>query len=503
MGKMVSVSQHEYGDYMERVRELFADGKPHLPKEANEVSEYGYVQIKRLFYQGFLLRTRDPLNYSYVETHGKKAKWRRIRGYMYIRADSPLLDENNTLEWEFKRTERWTWVTTSEKRLLHFINYEQSEELQKDHYKRLLSKKRVINYFKDRGMGATTGVIAKDLGVDTVRMSGFLRVMVAQGEVVKKGKWNPMLGRETMFRGHLHGYVYGLTPEQCESFIKSGKTLTAEANAILKETIKNSNDKRLTPLHIFVNSPYDYDPATVTYSVNNLVNLFKNIEKTESAGLVFLYDKTKLTEEDVKRGVEYWDRKLSLKRSFGWTIGSMHEKFAQICLDKMSKDLKFDWNFQRVTRGGQESFRIRTSQGNELDRVLMVSVGPLGIEHYYPIEAKYKRQGMMLPDVQKLYDVLRNSNEFGCSIEFEGKQVRVLKANVTPVLVAPYFTREAQRWALRHGMITLPTWKLTQYYAEKKGIKINLKKLSKQYLERTNKAQTIDEFLKVKLSGKV
>ena len=114
----VSDKEPQYGEDIDRVRELFADGKLHLPKEANEISEYGYAHIKRLFCRGILLRTREQLNFNYVEEYRGKKKWCRIRGYAYISAESPLLGQNNTLEWEFKQTEGGTQDTTIEKRLV-------------------------------------------------------------------------------------------------------------------------------------------------------------------------------------------------------------------------------------------------------------------------------------------------------------------------------------------------------------------------------------------------
>lgn len=331
---MVSVSQPEYGEDVDCVRELFADGRPHTPKEVTTISQYGYAHILALFHRGTLLRTRDQLNYTYVETHGKKAKWRRIRGYMYILAGSPLLGQNNTLEWEFKRTERWTLVTTIEKRLLSFINYEQSKQLQKDHYKRVLSRKQIIEFFKKRGLGATTRMIAEGLGLGVVkvRLSPLLAEMVAQGELVRMGKWNPKIMRETIFRGKLHGYVYGLDDKQCKMFIQSGEVLSQEANAMLKEIIKNSNEKRLTPLNTFIDAPYHFDSSSVSYHANNLVNTFENIKKIESStGQVFLYIKDKMTEKDVEQDVEYWNRKLSQKGSFSLAIGDIHEKLFKLC----------------------------------------------------------------------------------------------------------------------------------------------------------------------------
>lgn len=495
-----SDKQPQYGEDIDRVRELFADGDSHLPKEANEISDYGYAHILALFRRGVLLRTREQLNYSHVEEYRGKAKWCRVRGYAYVLADSPLLGENNTLERRFERTERWTLVTTIEKQMLNFINYEQSKRLQKHHYKRQLSSKQIVKYFKERDLGATTRIIAKDLGIEAVKLSSLLQKMVARAELVRIGRWNPTLGRETVFRGKLQGYVYGLNNKQCKMFIQSGEVLTCEANAMLKKVIENSNEKRLIPLYTFTSPPYNYDPAVVSYHANSLVNTFKEIEKIESKGQVFLYVKDKMKKEDVKRGIEYWDRKLSKKKSFGNIIGDIHEKLVQIALDEMSEDLEFDWQFQRVIRGSKVSFQIRISTGHEIDRILLVTMNPLGVKHYFPIEAKYKRSGMMLPDVKKLYDVLRKSMKFGSSINFDGKQVRVLKANVTPVLVAPYFTKDARNWALRHGMIVLSTWVLTKYYAEKKGLKrIDPKKWAKEYIERTNKNTTIDDFLEVKL----
>jgi hypothetical protein len=251
-----------YGEYIRRVRVFFRDGEPHCPGEAADLGGNTYHNILMLFQQGFLLRTRELLSYDYVEVHGSKVKWYRIRGYMYIWRKSKLLGSNNTVTWQFKRTERLTMRTFVETVRLLFISYKESLVLQKDHYKCTVSQKDVLEYFRKRGIGATMKIISTDMGMDAA--SSFpkcISTMVRAGKLAKKGKWNPAFGRETVFRGRLHGYVYGLSPEQCERFIKSGEVLSAEANAILKEVIKNSNERRLTPSHTFINPPYNFNPG--------------------------------------------------------------------------------------------------------------------------------------------------------------------------------------------------------------------------------------------------
>jgi len=423
---------------------------------------------------------------------------------MYIRCKSRLLGPNNTLEWEFKRIEALTMKTTVERVTLQFISHQESLTLQKGHYKPVVFQKAVIEYFKKRGIGATIKVISEDLNVDPSRLQTCIHKMVAGGKLAKKGKWNQVLGRETIFRGYLHGYVYGLTPEQCERFVKSGEVLTPIANAILKEVIKNSNEKRLTPLNTFVNPPYNYDSASVTYESEVLTNAFKNITKTSCpTGQRFLYDKEKLTEEDVRRGIEDSIQKFSKKKSLTYVIGEMHEKIVQMGLDEMSKGPKFDVRFLSVVRGKKISFQIRLSTGRELDRTLLVSMDPLGTKHYYPIEAKYQRSEVTTTDVLRFYDTLRNSYEYGCSIEHNGQQVRVLKAGVTPILVAPKVNDEARKWALQHGIMIVPTWRITRYYRKKYNLKsIKIEELAKEFVNRTNKKQTLDEFLESRLKVK-
>lgn len=499
----VGSSSSNYGEEIKRVRIFFRDGKPHSPREAVDLGSHVRHTIFKLFYRGFLLRTRDLMNYDYVEVHGNKAKWCRIRGYMYIWRQSKLLESNNAVKWKLKRTERLTMKTSLENVTLLFISYEKSRTLQTDHYKHVVSQKNVLEYFEKRGIGAPLKIISADMCVDASLLGKCISTMVRTGKLAKKGKWNPAFGRETIFRGRLHGYVYGLTPEQCERFIKSGEVLSAEANAILKEVIKNSNEKRLTPTHMFINSPYNFDPASTKYHSEVLINAFKNIGKVSSVtGLVFLYDKEKLTEEDIKRQTEYWDRRLSEKKSLTYVVGEMHEKIVQMGLDSMKEDLNFGWRFLSVVRSGRISFQIRISNGHEIDRILLISINPFGVEHQYPIEAKYQRVGVTIADVFQFYDNLRNSQEYGCSIEYpyDGKEIRILKFNVTPVLVTPKITDDARKWALSHGMMVLPTWKITQYYRDKHGLKnIRIKELAMEFLNRTNKHQTMDEFLHNKL----
>jgi len=490
-----------YGEGIIRVREFFIDGRPHTPKETSSVSKHAHSYMKKLFSQGFLLRSRDLLSYDFVETHGKTARWTRIRGYLYIQKGSPLLKENNTLEMDFQRTEKHTHETVTERRVIQFINFDEAKVLQKSHYEKEISREKIIKYFKKRGFGANVSAMAEDLKFNPQNLETSLNNLVKKGILARKGKWNPKLGRETLFRGRIHGYVYGLDLDQCKKFIVMGEVLTPEANAILKEVMKNSDEKRLTPLHIFLHSPYNYDSGSLTYSSDILVNTFPSIVKTSSStGLVFLYDRERLSENDIEKELAFWDRKLSKDKALGNIIGDAHEKIVQKCLDEAGKGLKFDWKFLRVVRGNRISYQIRLGSGHEIDRILLVSTEPLGITHYYPIEAKHRKSGVTLEDVMRFYDVLRRSFEYGCVLDDGyGKETRTIKANVTPIIVTPYILKDAQKWAYEHGMIVLPTWKLTKFLSDKLGIRIDVVKLAKEYVNRKDRNQTLDDFMEERL----
>ena len=81
---------------------------------------------------------------------------------------------------------------------------------------------------------------------------------------------------------------------------------------------------------------------------------------------------------------------------------------------------------------------------------------------------------------------LFGAREFGTEIELhEGNQtlqVHVIKQDVYPILISPYFKKETYRLAKQYHIELLPTWLLAKLASEAIGKKLEMKKLFEAYM---------------------
>jgi len=86
-----------------------------------------------------------------------------------------------------------------------------------------------------------------------------------------------------------------------------------------------------------------------------------------------------------------------------------------------------------------------------------------------------------------LVEKLRFSREFGTQVELrEGNQalqVHVIKQDVHPILISPYFKKETYQLAKQYHIELVPTWLLGKLAGETIGKKLDMKKLFKTYMK--------------------
>jgi len=464
---------------VERLKALFADGLPHFAGELGDPA--GGVNALMLWRSGYLMRSEQTLSFNRLMVRGGSARWRPVRGYLYVLASSGLKSDG-AMEYSYKRTMEHTHEEKEEKVVLRFEAYQPGKRGSLWQVK--LTKDEFVEWLKKRGMGCSVKDVAEGFGVLPTRASNFLRSLLRKGVLVARGQWNPGLGRETMFRGRVHGMVYGLTAEDCDRYIRvEGAVLTDNARAILREVEKNSLEKRFTPLWIFGRYPYKMPSSDVVYSSQLLARMDPGIVKKLIGGSVFMFEKKHFMDEDVAAQEKYWSTIISDKKSRGTKIGSLHESVGQVGIDEMARELRVEWKFWRVVREGRINYNVRLSNGREIDRILEIKYSPFGFTQLFPIECKFVRGGMTKAQVAKHYRILATSFEFGADLEGEaGEKTRVIRGNVSPVIITPKMQPEAQKYANRLGMIVIPTWRLTNFISEKAGRKITMKKLIKQLL---------------------
>ncbi|MDH5451194.1 MAG: hypothetical protein OEZ29_01520 [Candidatus Bathyarchaeota archaeon] len=82
---------------------------------------------------------------------------------------------------------------------------------------------------------------------------------------------------------------------------------------------------------------------------------------------------------------------------------------------------------------------------------------------------------------------MRTSREFGEEIELrEGNQtlrVHVVKQNVFPIFISPYFKKDTYALAKKYHVELVPTWLLAKLAGETLGKKIEMRKLFNQYMK--------------------
>ena len=111
---------------------------------------------------------------------------------------------------------------------------------------------------------------------------------------------------------------------------------------------------------------------------------------------------------------------------------------------------------------------------------------------------KFCRGGIAPHFILEFIDKLRTSREFGEEVEYrEGPQtlrVHVIKQNVYPIFIRPYFKRDTYAVAKKYHVELLPTWILSKCASEAIGKQVNVKTLFKQYMKK--EGGPIDQFLK-------
>ena len=70
----------------------------------------------------------------------------------------------------------------------------------------------------------------------------------------------------------------------------------------------------------------------------------------------------------------------------------------------------------------------------------------------------------------------------------------MIKQNVYPIFISPYFKKDTYAVAKKHHVELLPTWVLSKCAGEAVGKQVNIKTLFAQYMKK--EGGPIDQFLK-------
>ena len=452
--------------------------------------------LVELWQEGKIMRSREKVSVCHVERKPGKGKyWRKFTSYLWIRADSPLMTPSGIVTVELPHTERYTLLESKKKVNVVFISY--SKTVMEKAKEGWLSREEVLKFFESRAVGTVSSEVAEYFKTPLNRASRILNKMRKKGLLERRGFFNRILGRETPFQGQIKGYVYGLPgTDQAQKRIEQGKGLySPHVNAMLIEIRKDSSQKRFTPYTKFDKEIGQYETLK---GVKILTQIYSNLTTVIISGQGFIYDKKQFTQKDVEKQTWYWKRKISTQKRLSGRIGVFHEAFAQQTVDLALKNMQIKVTFWRRIVGGKEHYDIRLSNAKQIDRVLQVdfySNDKLLWRHYYPIECKYYRGGATPQHLREFIDKLRFSREFGTEIELrEGNQslqVHVIKQDVHPILISPYFKKETYRLAKQYHIELVPTWLLAKLAGETVGKKLDMKKLFNTFMkEGTGNIQT-------------
>ena len=444
--------------------------------------------LVQLWKDGKIMRSREKVSVCYVESKPGKGKyWRKFTSFMWLRVDSSMMTASGVVTVELPRTERYTLKETKDKVNVVFIPY--SKTVVEKAREGWLKEKEIQKFFETRTVGAVSSEVADYFKVPLNRASGTLNKMRKKGLLERRGFFNRILARETPFQGQIKGYVYGLPgTDQAQKRVEQGKGLySPHVNAMLIEIRKDSSQKRFTPYTKFVNEIGQYETLK---GIKILTQIYTNLTIVMISGQGFIYDRKEFSQEDVEKQGWYWQRKISSQKRFAGRIGVFHEAFAQQTADLALKNLQIKVSFWRRIVGGKEHYDIKLSNAKQIDRVLQIdfySKGKILWTHYYPIECKYYRGGATPQHLQEFVEKLRFSREFGTQVELrEGNQalqVHVIKQDVHPILISPYFKKETYQLAKRYHIELVPTWLLGKLAGETIGKKLDMKKLFKAYMK--------------------
>jgi len=452
--------------------------------------------LVELWQDGKVMRSRDKVSVCYVESKPRRGKyWRKFTSFLWLRTDSPLMTPSGIVTVELLNTERYTLREAKKPLNVVFIPY--SKTVVTKAKEGWLSQNEVLKFFESRQVGAVSSEVAEYFDVQLNRASSTLNKLRKKGLMERRGFFNPTLGRETPFQGKIKGFVYGLPgTDQAQKRIEQGKGLySPHVNAMLIEIRKDSSQKRFAPYTKFDKEIGQYETLK---GVKILTQIYSSLTTAMISGQGFIYEKNQFTTKDVEKQTLYWQGKISKQKRLSGRIGVFHEVFAQNAVDLTLKNMQIKVTFWRRIVGGKEHYDIRLSNVKQIDRVLQVdfySKGKLLWRHYYPIECKFYKGGATPQHLLEFIDKLRFSREFGTEIEMrEGNQifqVHVIKQDVHPILISPYFQKETYRLAKQYHIELVPTWLLAKLAGETIGKKLNMKKLFNTFMkEGTGNMQT-------------
>jgi len=474
----------------ERLLELLEKpmGRMDLVRELKSYPTTVQCRLDKLWQEGKILRSREKVHASFVDSKpGVGRYWKKLSTFLWIRADSRIMTPSGVVTVEVPYTQRYTLEESKKKYNVAFISF--SKSIVKNVKEGWLNQKEVLKFFKNRDIGAVPSEVAQAFNIPLSRASRALGKMRKQGLLERRGYWNPTLAKETPFQGRIKGYVYGLPgTDQAKKRIEQGEGLySPHVNAILVEIRKDSSLKRFTSYGKFEDELGQYETLK---AIKILTQIYPGLVTATIGGQGFIYDKQYFTSEDIDKQVAYWERHVSIKKRLTGAIGAFHEAFSQHAIDLALKDMDIKVTFWRKIGKGKESYNIRLSNAKEIDRVLQVDFyyrDKLLWRHYYPIECKFYRGGATPEHLREFIDKLRFSNEFGEQVTLqEGNQnlqVHIIKQNVHPILISPYFKKETHQQAKKYHVELLPTWLLAKLAGDTIGKKLEMRKLFEQYLK--------------------
>ena len=451
--------------------------------------------LNRLWREGLVMRSRDRVSVTHLEGKPGVGKvWRKISGNLWMRRDSMLMTPSGVVTVELPHTKRYTLEEKVRRVNVHFIEYVEEKR------KRKLSQKVVIEFFKSRRIGAVSSEVAEAFDAKSSVASNMLQKMIKKGLLERRGHYNPILARETPFRGKIQGYVYGLAgTDQAKRRVEEGTGLYSPyVKSVYVEIHKDSSQKRFTPFTKFAEKIGEYETLK---AIRILTQIYPDLVKTMIGGLGFVYDRRLLSDKDVERQTKFWEKRVSRRKMLIGAIGAFHEAFAQRAVDLALKNMRIKVTFWRRIVKGKEHYDIRLSNGRQIDRVLQVDFyyrKQLLWTHYYPIECKFYKGGIRRDQLLEFIDKLRTSREFGEYVQLrEGNQtllVHVIKQDVFPIFISPYFKKDTYALAKKYHVELMPTWVLGKLAGETINKPLDVRRLFNQYMKEGG--GSIEEFLK-------
>ncbi len=454
---------------VDRVLDLMSDGVPRSNVDVAKVlgidRSVACKVLRRLWIKGLLLRSSVPLTFSFV-SGGKRV---RFTGYIYVRGE-PGVYEYSYLRWDqFRR------VNVEAKFRFEAVPY--SREYLKSYDRGLVE--RVLNFFREREIGATAREVALALNIPVKNASKLLGRMWRRGLLIRKGKWNEKLGREVPFgsldRKTMLGWIYGLSEEQCDRRIRFGDVLDPMVQTIVNEVRKHNNDGRFCPL-TSLREQLNVSESSFRRMIDLARSIYRNLRIIDIGDYSFAYFEDLMSKDKIEEQLRFWRRWVEEQHKKVRNIGRLWEVYGHHVFDfaERAGDFGFEmvwWKQQR--RGtGEWKYNITLSNRREVDRVLQLNFKPFDFTIYLVFEFKYRRGGLKLQDAIDFLDKLRTSREFGYK-SIDGTYH--LKENVIPVLIG-YAKREEAAKIRKLGIILIEGWKLHDYLA-KKNIKARFDKL--------------------------